>query len=211
MLTDDTTERRHLPTRQNMIDAMKWLVRSAKPHDSLFFHYSGHGGQLEDRDGDEVDGFDEVIFPLDFQEAGQIVDDDLHEIMVSRLPTGCRLTALFDSCHSGTVLDLPYIYSSHGRLKGEHIRGPARKRRATCADVISWSACRDGQTSADTFHDGVAVGAMSNTFISTLRERPDQSYRELLRSVRLILKPKYDQVPQLGSSHPMDTNRKFII
>ncbi|KAF5347572.1 hypothetical protein D9756_010676 [Leucocoprinus leucothites] len=94
LLTDDTTERRHLPTRQNMIDAMKWLVRSAKPHDSLFFHYSGHGGQLEDRDGDEVDGFDEgslssdrkdklkpafaVIFPLDFQEAGQIVDDISH-------------------------------------------------------------------------------------------------------------------------------------
>jgi hypothetical protein len=38
LLTDDTTERRHLPTRQNMLDAMKWLVRSARPHDSLFFH-----------------------------------------------------------------------------------------------------------------------------------------------------------------------------
>ncbi|KXN81388.1 Metacaspase-1, partial [Leucoagaricus sp. SymC.cos] len=172
LLTDDTTEPRHLPTRQNMIDAMKWLVRSARTHDSLFFHYSGHGGQVEDQDGDEVDGFDETIFPLDFQQAGHIVDDELHEIMVSRLPIGCRLTvqtptnALYlQSCHSGTVLDLPYIYSSHGRLKGEHIRGPARKRKETRADVISWSGCKDGQTSADTFRDGVAVGAMSNVMV----------------------------------------------
>ncbi|KAF9449621.1 hypothetical protein P691DRAFT_774558 [Macrolepiota fuliginosa MF-IS2] len=208
LLTDETAEPRSLPTRKNLIDAMKWLVRSAKPHDSLFFHYSGHGGQVEDQDGDEVDGFDEVIFPLDFKENSYITDDEMHAIMVTSLPSGCRLTALFDSCHSGTVLDLPYIYSSHGRLKGEHIRGPARKRKDTCADVISWSGCKDGETSADTFKDGVAVGAMSHAFLQTLGEKPNQSYRELLRSVRLILQPKYDQKPQLGSSHQMDTSRK---
>lgn len=211
LLTDNTSERRHLPTRQNLIDAMKWLVRSARTHDSLFFHYSGHGGQVEDQDGDEIDGFDEAIFPLDYKKAGVILDDELYEIMVSRLPTGCRLTALFDSCHSGTVLDLPYIYSCQGRLKGEHVAGPWRKRRATQGDVISWSGCKDGETSADTFHDGVAVGAMSNAFISTLKQRPNQSYQELLHSVRQILGPKYNQTPQLGSSHPMDISRRFIV
>ncbi|KAJ3559515.1 hypothetical protein NP233_g11245 [Leucocoprinus birnbaumii] len=170
LLTDDTSNRRHLPTRQNLIDAMKWLVRSAKPHDSLFFHYSGHGGQIEDQDGDEADGFDEVIFPLDYKDKGMIVDDELHDIMVSPLPTGCRLTALFDSCHSGTVLDLPYIYSCEGREKREHTTALWRKRKQSSADVISWSACQDGQTSADTFHEGVAVGAMSNAFIRSLSQ-----------------------------------------
>lgn len=28
-----------------------------------------------------------------------------------------RLTAIFDSCHSGTALDLPYVYSTQGILK----------------------------------------------------------------------------------------------
>ena len=58
---------------------------------SLIILDSGHGGQIEDKDGDEVDGFDEgslwlsnqtsilpcfvVIFPLDYKEAGFIVDD----------------------------------------------------------------------------------------------------------------------------------------
>ncbi len=57
---------------------MRWLVKDAQPDDSLFFHCqrdcflnnfnsnfasdSGHGGQTEDKDGDEVDGYDEGIW-----------------------------------------------------------------------------------------------------------------------------------------------------
>lgn len=41
---------------------MQWLVKDAKPNDSLFFHYSGHGGQTKDLDGDEADGHDEGMF-----------------------------------------------------------------------------------------------------------------------------------------------------
>jgi hypothetical protein len=36
---------------------------------------------------------------------------------VSGLKPGVRLTAIFDSCHSGSALDLPYIYSTQGLLK----------------------------------------------------------------------------------------------
>ena len=36
---------------------------------------SGHGGQTKDLDGDEADGFDEVIYPVDYNQAGHIVDD----------------------------------------------------------------------------------------------------------------------------------------
>jgi hypothetical protein len=41
----------------------------------------------------------------------------MHAIMVAPLQAGVRLTAIFDSCHSGSVLDLPYIYSTQGVLK----------------------------------------------------------------------------------------------
>ena len=36
---------------------------------------SGHGGQTKDLDGDEADGYDEVIYPVDFERAGHLVDD----------------------------------------------------------------------------------------------------------------------------------------
>lgn len=83
----------------------------------FFFHYSGHGGQAKDEDGDEDDGHDETIYPVDHEEAGVIVDDEMHAILVHPLPAGCRLTAIMDCCHSGSALDLPYIYSTTGNLK----------------------------------------------------------------------------------------------
>ena len=79
LLSDGAIHPRQIPTRQNILDAMRWLVRGAKPHDSLFFHCkirivhspdrsslttttdSGHGGQTKDLNGDELDGHDEGI------------------------------------------------------------------------------------------------------------------------------------------------------
>jgi metacaspase-1 len=54
---------------------------------------------------------------VDFRQNGHITDDEMHRIMVMPLQGGVRLTAIFDSCHSGTALDLPYIYSTQGILK----------------------------------------------------------------------------------------------
>ena len=112
---------RSIPTRQNMTAAMHWLVSGAQPGDALFFHYSGHGGQAKATQGDEDDGMNETIIPLDYQQAGQMEDDELHELLVRPLPVGCRLTALFDSCHSGTVLDLPFVYATSGKIKEPNV------------------------------------------------------------------------------------------
>lgn len=38
LLPDDSKDPRSLPTRDNLIQAMRWLVRGAKKDDSLFFH-----------------------------------------------------------------------------------------------------------------------------------------------------------------------------
>lgn len=76
VLTDDSRNPRQIPTRANMVAAMQWLVQGARANDALFFHYSGHGGQTKDVDGDEDDGYDEVIYPVDFKTAGHIVDDE---------------------------------------------------------------------------------------------------------------------------------------
>ena len=122
ILRDDSSNPMDIPTRNNMIRAMQWLVEDARPGDSLFFHYSGHGGEEKDLDGDEMDGFDQCIYPVDFQQSGSIIDDVMHEIMVRPLPPGCRLTALFDSCHSGSTLDLPFMYRAQdGGIKEYNI------------------------------------------------------------------------------------------
>ncbi len=121
VLTDDSRDPISLPTKSNIIRGMKWLVNNAQPNDSLVFHFSGHGGQTIDHDGDEVDGYDEVIYPVDFRKRGHIVDDRMHDIMVKPLRPGVKLTAIFDCCHSGTVLDLPYVYSTKGTIKESNL------------------------------------------------------------------------------------------
>ncbi|KAF8873021.1 peptidase C14, caspase domain-containing protein [Gymnopilus junonius] len=202
LLTDDGHGRNSVqPTRKEMFNAMKWLVQGAHAHDSLFFHYSGHGGQTPDKTGRETDGKDEVIFPVDFKQTDDIIDDELHDTLVRPLPAGCRLT----SCHSGT-------HSAHGRLRGiTHISRRARERGASASDVICFAACKDDETSADTFHGGVATGAMSYEFIHSLRRTPHQTYEQLLEDLRDRLIPKYHQKAQISGTHPVDLDRDFIL
>lgn len=83
----------------------------------MILHYSGHGGSVKDKDGDEEDGMDETLVPLDHAKAGQIIDDEVHDVLVRGLPKGVRLTAILDCCHSATVLDLPYTYNVNGDLE----------------------------------------------------------------------------------------------
>ncbi|OMH82790.1 Metacaspase-1, partial [Zancudomyces culisetae] len=127
VLTDDQQNPSRIPTRDNILRAMKWLVSDAKPNDSFFFHYSGHGSRVEDEDGDELDGYDETICPVDFEKNGQIVDDVMNAVMVQPLPPGARLTAIFDCCHSGTALDLPFTYGANGNLKNHNALNIAAK------------------------------------------------------------------------------------
>ncbi|KAG6006085.1 hypothetical protein E4U21_007382 [Claviceps maximensis] len=245
ILTDDQQNPMSQPTKQNILRAMHWLVKDARPNDSLFFHYSGHGGQTKDLDGDEADGYDEVIYPVDFRQTGHITDDEMHRIMVTPLQGGVRLTAIFDSCHSGTALDLPYIYSTQGILKEPNLAKEAGQgllgvissysqgdlggvannimsffKKATSgddayartlatktspADVIMLSGSKDDQTSADATIASQATGAMSWAFMTALKKNPQQSYVQLLNSIRDELATKYTQKPQLSCSHPLST------
>lgn len=97
------------PTRHNILQAMVWLVQGCKSGDSLIFHYSGHGSQQIDNTGEEVDGYNETLCPVDFETQGMIVDNQINDIIVKPLTHGVRLHAIIDACHSGTVLDLPFL------------------------------------------------------------------------------------------------------
>ncbi|KAH6677771.1 metacaspase-1 [Plectosphaerella plurivora] len=251
ILTDDQQNPMSQPTKQNLLRAMHWLVKDARPNDSLFFHYSGHGGQTKDLDGDEDDGYDEVIYPVDFRQTGHITDDEMHRIMVQPLVAGVRLTAIFDSCHSGTALDLPYIYNTQGILKepnlakeagqgllsaissysqgdiggvasnimsfikkatnGEEAHQRTMATKTSPADVIMLSGSKDDQTSADATIAQQATGAMSWAFVTSLKKNPQQSYVQLLNSIRDELATKYTQKPQLSCSHPLNTNLLFVM
>jgi hypothetical protein len=59
------------------------------------------------------------------------------------------------------------------------------------------------ERSADASIQGEATGAMSWAFINALKKNPNQSYVQLLNSIRDELEGKYTQKPQLSCSHPL--------
>lgn len=102
------------PTRQNIMAALWNLVQSCKSGDACTFHFSGHGGRIP-TNTDSADGYDETICPVDYDRVGQIRDTELYNIMAKKMPAGVVLMCLMDCCHSGTVLNLPYICTGDGQ------------------------------------------------------------------------------------------------
>ncbi|KAL7433666.1 hypothetical protein ACHAXH_005447 [Discostella pseudostelligera] len=102
------------PTYENIINAYKRVISQSEDGDAIFLHYSGHGTKLRDDESDEHDGYDEALCPRDFQSAGMIRDDELYEILVKGLPQGAHLVSLMDCCHSGSIMDLPYVFKGDG-------------------------------------------------------------------------------------------------
>jgi hypothetical protein len=65
--------------------------------------------------------------------------------------------------------------------------------------------------SADATIASQATGAMSWAFVNALKKSPQQSYVQLLNSIRDELATRYTQKPQLSCSHPLDTNLLFVM
>ena len=63
---------------------------------------AGHGSQSRDPTGDEADGMNETLCPTDFQQAGQIVDDEINRALINQVPQGvssCQKEALHTLLH----------------------------------------------------------------------------------------------------------------
>ena len=102
------------PTKADIISALNALREESKPGDVVLVHISSHGVGITDDNGDEPDGFDESIVPIDAPDASKLPagykgekhlrDDQLGELLTSireRLGPPGDLLVLLDACHSG--------------------------------------------------------------------------------------------------------------
>ena len=85
-------------TRAALLSGLRAAAKTLKAGDLFFLTYSGHGGQVPDRNKDEPDRKDETWCLYD----GQLIDDELY-LELSRFAAGVRILVLSDSCHSGSV------------------------------------------------------------------------------------------------------------
>jgi hypothetical protein len=88
-------------TREAISRELLSLVADSRAGNVIVFQYSGHGTTLPDLNGDEEDGYDEAICPVDFEQGALFIDDDIAQA-IRTLPDGVNLTVFMDCCHSGT-------------------------------------------------------------------------------------------------------------
>lgn len=100
-------------TKQNILTALKNLQDNIAPGDIVVIHYSGHGQQIFDDNGEEIDGLDEALVPVDawvkythnYKGENHIRDDEIGNILANyrnKLGKDGQLLMLLDSCHSGS-------------------------------------------------------------------------------------------------------------
>lgn len=206
-MTDLTNKK---PTKQNIMNELTNLLVQSFQGDSIFFAFSGHGSNILDRSGDELDRMDEMIVPINFTSNinSFIIDDELRKLVDSRLRSGVKMFMLFDSCFSGTILDLKYHYLDSDNYEKVTINSQVS---ATKGQIVTISGCKDSQYSADTVVDygdkkNMYSGAMTYSFLKTIQDLGLKiSFRTLLRSMRhILLEGGYDQIPQLLSGQELN-------
>jgi len=183
------------PTKSTILNELKALLERGQAGDMLFFHYSGHGGQLRDRNGDERDGRDECIYSCLLE---TISDDQFKSMIHHYLKPRVTLVCLMDCCNSGTGLDLRFNCKNNGRIVAN------RRQQPTRGNVYMLSGCKDPQTSADAWLNGQFAGAMTTAFLQMYQ--PNESWGQLLNKMQWRLREqRFTQIPQLSSG------RRFLV
>lgn len=207
VLTDNTLVR---PTKANILAELIKLVNHPTAT-QLYFHYSGHGSYVRDTSGDESDGKDECLVPIDHNEGqGRFLIDDEIWAAVSTLNKDRKLFVVLDCCHSGTGMDLCYTLFKRIATR-QLVMIPDGRRGETQAEIVMFSGCQDSQTSADAYIDGTYQGALTNAFLATLNERGREgiTYEEMVRSLRQKMKRgRYTQIPNLTSGRRLNLTDK---
>ena len=180
------------PTKYNILNSFK-LLRD-RNYKKYFIHYSGHGTSQPDINGDEKDGYDEVICPYDYLTSGCIEDDVLNSHFLQYLSSDCRVRITMDCCRSGTIWDLKYRYNN---TIAETLTAPLIK-----CNVIVLSGCKDNQYAYDVYTEGEFQGAFTYCFLKSITSGKNIIVTKLIKIINnyLLHGGWVNQTPRLTSS-----------
>lgn len=202
LLRDDAVNPSLWPTKANIVATLRSLLdATSRPCDELWIHFSGHGVQARDAHNQVC----EAIAPCDFLTAGYLLDTELFALLSQH--ARCRTLVFFDSCHSGSALNLPFAFQGQqgqqSVLEGPVLVNPKNTDRIQGA-VTMISGCRDAETSADGINtfSTLAEGAFTMSFLQALRQhRHHAALTQVYLDTCTILAQKgFTQHPVLSSS-----------
>lgn len=128
-------------TYEGIRSVMSQVLESARPGDTVAIQYSGHGIQFPDVDGDEEDGDDEALVPIDNDGRLFLADDELWAVLQSHRE-GVEVCVFMDCCHSRSNSRALSLVNRKARLivPDEAMIGAHRARLAARRSVESMAA-----------------------------------------------------------------------
>lgn len=156
-----------LATHANITKALEELAKESKKGDKVYIHFSMHGQPFEDLNGDEEDGWDEALIPVDaqmiysegiYEGKNHLLDDELEVYfndIRSKIGSEGQLYVILDACHSGTA----------SRGDDDHVRGT---REGFTRSGKSYTPDRTQETN-DYFAVATADGQSPVTFVEACR------------------------------------------
>lgn len=182
-------------TYQNITNQLSTFTNQTKKGDIVYLHFSAHGQPVEDLNGDEEDGWDEAIVPIDayknykkgvYEGKKHLLDDQLNTYIKklrTKIGTTGFLYVIIDACHAGTS----------SRANDETIRGtkvgftynnkvfkPSTQKKShykveatpKMSHVIYLEACRPDQVNMEIKVDGKRYGPLSYNIAQALQAKP---------------------------------------
>jgi hypothetical protein len=150
-------------TRSAALGGIAKAARALRAGDIFLLTYSGHGGQVPDRNGDEPDHQDETWCLYD----GELIDDELYTAL-GRFARGVRVFALSDSCHSGTVTKTMYYAARAAAAGGGLASGPPVVRYRAMPREVALRTYRAHRAMYDKLQKAVKPNAENGVRASTI-------------------------------------------
>lgn len=196
-------------TKAAVVKAFKRLAGTCNGGDVVYVHYSGHGQQMRDVHGDEIDGLDECWIPYDAylkacdKDRGEkhLTDDEVNYYLCAirrRVGEKGKIFVVIDACHSGDA--------TRGLADDEVVRGVERIFEAAKALVtrgkakpenhpnakrlpelwVTLSACRSDEMNAEMKNP--AVGKLTYALYRELQVNGGCNNDELMQGIRKFFK-----------------------
>lgn len=201
-------------TKQGILDALALLQSQLKPGDVVVIHYSGHGQQIFDDNGDEIDDKDETLVPIDawvrythnYKGENHLRDDELNSIITNlrnTLGQDGQLLMILDSCHSGSATRGGKTRGGEATFAPENWKakedrmeklGSAMLERATVNDNAAPFVMISGASANELNYEYDGVGSLSYAFSKAMSELgSDFTYRQLFSNIAAnmnVISPK---------------------
>ena len=192
------------PTRKNILESIAWLVEDIKPGQHVFFHYSGHGGQLIDKSGAVKSVFENCIYPCKGKKLQIILDDEIRKGLVEKIPMGSKCFIVMDSYSGNASIALEHSWQTaedHTLYYVQDIEMPTLEGKVIVLssyqteDILADPASIYGQTG----------GVLSSILPQILDKNDDQlEMKEYMWSILSTLKARgCAKIPQISATRPM--------